>query len=167
MRLPIAVAAMLLTAACGQAPQPTSSPTPVTVSTSTTPSTTQPAPPPFVVAPRLPCDIANGACVRLSTKESWLVTDGVVTYGPVPITSGRSGFETPVGTFSVLYKVKDDWSVPYDIPMPYTSYFAGDGIAFHEGSLSEQSHGCVHLSAVAAPVYFTALTPGAQVQVVG
>jgi hypothetical protein len=173
MRLPIAVAAvLLLTTACGQVDQ--ASPLKVTAtSTSASAPTSAPVPyaelmaPPPAAAPRFPCDITNGACVRLSTKESWLLTDGKVTYGPVPIMHGQAGFETPVGTFSVLYKVKDDWSVPYNMPMSYSSYFTSDGIAFHEGSLGEQSHGCVHLSAEAAPVYFAALTPGAQVQVVG
>ncbi len=41
-----------------------------------------------------------------------------------------------------------------------------DGIAFHEGSLTELSHGCVHLSPEAAKYYFNALLVGEMVQVV-
>ncbi|QFZ24015.1 murein L,D-transpeptidase [Saccharothrix syringae] len=125
----------------------------------------QPAPAPRVNASSTPCDITDGACVRLSTKESWLISGGRVSYGPVPITSGRPGHETPVGTFSVLWKVRDDWSIPYDAAMPFSTYFVGNGIAFHEGSLTDPSHGCVHLSREAASKYFDTLQVGAQVQV--
>jgi hypothetical protein len=113
-----------------------------------------------------PCSIAEGACLRLSTNEAWLIYQGSASYGPVPVTHGRPGYETPTGTFPVLRKVKDDWSVPYNAPMPYSTYFTSDGIAFHEGSLSVQSHGCVHLSHEAAVVFFDNLLIGEQVQVV-
>jgi hypothetical protein len=113
-----------------------------------------------------PCSVAEGACLRLSTNEAWLIHNGSVSYGPVPVTHGRPGYETPTGTFSVLRKVKNDWSVPYNGPMPYSTYFTSDGIAFHEGSLSEPSHGCVHLSNEAAVVFFDNLLIGEQVQVV-
>jgi lipoprotein-anchoring transpeptidase ErfK/SrfK len=127
----------------------------------------QPAPPPpAVLVPGTPCDITNGACIRLSTNESWLVSDGVVSYGPVPITSGRPGYETPVGYFPVLHKVRHEVSRVYNnAPMPYSVYFTNYGIAFHEGSLDVESHGCIHLSQEAAATYFAELTSGEQVQV--
>jgi lipoprotein-anchoring transpeptidase ErfK/SrfK len=121
---------------------------------------------PASAATDTPCSIAEGACLRLSTNEAWLIYHGSASYGPVPVTHGRPGYETPTGTFSVLRKVKDDWSVPYNAPMPYSTYFTSDGIAFHEGSLSVQSHGCVHLSHEAAVVFFDNLLIGEQVQVV-
>jgi lipoprotein-anchoring transpeptidase ErfK/SrfK len=113
-----------------------------------------------------PCNIAEGACVKLSTNQAWLVHQGNASYGPVPVTTGKPGHETPLGTFSVLRKVKDEWSKPYNAPMPYSTYFTSDGIAFHEGSLSAQSHGCVHLSHEAAVTFFDNLMIGEQVQVV-
>ncbi|MGM1063804.1 L,D-transpeptidase [Saccharothrix sp. Mg75] len=103
--------------------------------------------------------------MRLSTNESWLISGGQVSYGPVPITSGRPGYETPVGTHSVLWKVRDDWSRPYNAAMPFSTYFVGNGIAFHEGSLTDPSHGCVHLSREAAARYFETLAVGDRVQV--
>ncbi|MFD7655162.1 L,D-transpeptidase [Actinosynnema sp. NPDC059797] len=148
------------------APEPEPSPEPAEPAPTTTTPRPQPAPPPPpMTVPGTPCDIADGACVRLSTKESWLISGGRVSYGPVPITSGRPGYETPVGTFPVLWKVRDDWSRPYNAPMPFSTYFVGNGIAFHEGSLTEPSHGCVHLSREAASKYFDTLQVGAQVQV--
>jgi len=113
-----------------------------------------------------PCSITEGACLKLSTNEAWLIYHGAASYGPVPVTHGKPGYETPTGTFSVLRKVKDEWSVPYNAPMPYSTYFTSDGIAFHEGSLTELSHGCVHLSPEAAVTFFDNLFIGEQVQVV-
>lgn len=113
-----------------------------------------------------PCSIAEGACLRLSTNEAWLIYHGAASYGPVPVTHGKPGYETPTGTFPVLRKVKNDWSVPYNAPMPNSTYFTSSGIAFHEGSLTELSHGCVHLSPEAAVTFYDNLLIGEQVQVV-
>lgn len=90
---------------------------------------------------------------------------GGVTYGPVPVTHGRPGYETPAGTFNVTFKDADFWSTIYDAPMPYSVFFNG-GIAFHEGSLYDLSHGCVHLSQDAAITFFNSLDPGDVVEVV-
>lgn len=122
---------------------------------------------PAYAAGGTPCSIAEGACLRLSTNQAWLVHQGNASYGPVPVTHGRPGHATPVGMFSVLRKVRNDWSVPYNGPMPFSVYFTWDGIAFHEGSLSVPSHGCVHLSHQAAMVFFDNLFVGERVQVVG
>jgi lipoprotein-anchoring transpeptidase ErfK/SrfK len=89
-----------------------------------------------------------------------------IVYGPVPITSGRKGYETPLGKFGVLRKVKDEWSRPYNGPMPWSTYFTNDGIAFHEGSLTVPSHGCIHLDPQSAQYYFNNLSVGETVQVV-
>lgn len=121
---------------------------------------TVPKPPPGV-----PCTGAADACVDLSANKTWLLSDGQIVYGPVPITSGRSGFETPSGTFKVGWKNKDHVSSIYDAPMPYSVFFNG-GIAFHQGSLSEKSHGCIHLSKGAASTYFSELSVGDTVEVV-
>uniref|UniRef100_UPI00117836A5 L,D-transpeptidase n=1 Tax=Amycolatopsis kentuckyensis TaxID=218823 RepID=UPI00117836A5 len=50
--------------------------------------------------------------------------------------------------------------------MPNSVFFAPGGIAFHEGSLSRYSAGCVHLSNAASLKFFTALEKGDEVQVV-
>ena len=121
---------------------------------------TVPKPPPGV-----PCTGAADACVDLSAKKTWLLSDGEIIYGPVPITSGKSGFETPPGTFKVGWKNKDHVSSIYDAPMPYSVFFNG-GIAFHQGSLSEPSHGCIHLGQGAASTYFSELSVGDTVEVV-
>jgi hypothetical protein len=117
-------------------------------------------------APGVPCSARADACIDLSANTSWLMDNGVVTYGGVPITSGKPGYETPPGTFQVTYKDIDHWSRAYDAPMPYSVFFTTSGIAFHEGSLTAQSHGCIHLSPTAARAYYNALAPGDVVEVV-
>lgn len=115
----------------------------------------------------VPCKAGVRACVDLSANQSWLINEaGEVTQGPVPITHGRPGYLTPPGTFQVGWKNIDHRSSQFNnAPMPYSVFFNG-GIAFHEGSLSDLSHGCIHLSPSAAKAYFNALEVGDTVQVV-
>lgn len=47
----------------------------------------------------------------------------------------------------------------YDAPMPYSVFYNG-GEAFHKGSLSESSHGCVHLGRKAAKRFYRELHKG-------
>jgi lipoprotein-anchoring transpeptidase ErfK/SrfK len=112
-----------------------------------------------------PCAPTARACVDLSANRSWLLQNGRVTYGPVPITSGRPGFRTPPGTFTVASKRRDHVSSIYDAEMPWSVFFNG-GVAFHEGSLTVTSHGCIHLSPEAAETYFSELSVGDVVQVI-
>ncbi|HEX3791046.1 MAG TPA: L,D-transpeptidase [Pseudonocardiaceae bacterium] len=111
-----------------------------------------------------PCSAAARACVDLSTQQGWLMTNGKVDYGPVSVRTGRSGAPTDPGTFHVTYKDRDHISSVYHVAMPYAVFFNG-GDAFHEGSLAESSHGCVHLSASSARMFYNSLAPGDEVQV--
>jgi len=112
-----------------------------------------------------PCRSTARACIELSSNRAWLIRNGEVSYGPVPITSGRTGYRTPTGTFHVTFRNRDHVSSIYDVPMPYSVFFNG-GIAFHQGSLREKSHGCIHLSRSAAREFFDSLRRGDVVQVV-
>ncbi len=114
-----------------------------------------------------PCDAAAQACVDLATEQAWLMEGGEVTYGPVPMRGGMPGYETPIGTFKVLWKDIDHRSREYDnAPMPYSVFFTETGVAFHEGDLSRQSHGCVRLTRSAAQKFYAELQNGEVVQVV-
>lgn len=112
-----------------------------------------------------PCDERADACIDLSAGQTWLMSDGRVTYGPVPMSSGKPGYETPTGTFQVTWKDKDHWSQAYDAPMPYSVFFTEDGVAYHEGNINEESHGCVRLQHTPAKKFFYTLEPGDTVQV--
>jgi lipoprotein-anchoring transpeptidase ErfK/SrfK len=112
-----------------------------------------------------PCATNVRACVDLSTQQAWLTHGGVVDYGPVTVKTGRASAPTDPGTFHVSYKDIDHVSSIYDVPMPYAVFFNG-GDAFHEGSLSESSHGCVHLSQANASRFYSTLQVGDLVEVV-
>ena len=114
----------------------------------------------------VPCAATARACIDLAHNKAWLLRGGVVEYGPVPITSGRRGYRTPVGTFRVLAKERLHLSRAFDnAPMPYSVFFI-PGIAFHQGSLAVTSHGCIHLSKAAAVRFFGSLARGDVVQAV-
>lgn len=113
-----------------------------------------------------PCKPTAKACLSLSTDQAWLQEGGETAYGPVPTTTGKPGAETPQGTFQVQWKDADHHSKEFDAPMPNSVFFTNTGVAFHEGSLEEESNGCVHLSTTASKKFFDSLQPGDEVQVV-
>jgi hypothetical protein len=74
-----------------------------------------------------------------------LVEDGKVVRA-VHASTGAGGV-TPVGDFRVYVKSLMSWSVPFEVWMPYASYFRG-GIAMHQSPdvpSYPASHGCVRL----------------------
>ena len=79
--------------------------------------------------------------------------------------TGGQGQRTPRGTFHVVWKDAEHTSSTYGTDMPFSVFFAAGGIAFHGGPIDEPSHGCVHLPAAAAPVFFGALARGDRVEV--
>ncbi|GHF12106.1 L,D-transpeptidase [Amycolatopsis deserti] len=121
---------------------------------------------PAAQAAETPCSAKAKACLRLHTNQAWLTNNGRVTRGPVPVTVGKPGYETPTGSFRVQYRDSDHYSKAYDAPMPYSVFFTTTGVAFHEGSLRQQSHGCVHLSHADALAFYQTLRTGDVVEVV-
>ncbi len=98
------------------------------------------------IADGTPCSEAARACVDLGAKLAWLIQDGEVARGPVPISSGGPERETLRGDFRVEWKNKNHRSAEFDgAPMPFAVFFAEGGIAFHEGNLHTPSAGCVRL----------------------
>lgn len=169
------------TAAAPSTPAPPSAP-PAQAVAVTTPAVASPAlvsipapvqapvPAPAVPAdvPGIPCSIpavGDGACVSLGQKKAWLIRNGKAD-APVRITSGRQGHRTPTGSFAVEWKDADHLSKEFDeAPMPWSVFFT-DGIAFHAGSLSQLSHGCIHLANSTAKLFFSTLQEGEPVEVV-
>ena len=179
MRRTLAGLALLAVAALsGCAAQAVAGPAPHESPTSTHESPTgAPGGPPVSTLPRStdnsvpaatppPCGAQIRACVSLSTKQAWLLNAGAVEVGPVPITHGGTTNPTPTGTWPVAWKDQVHTSSIYGDPMPYAVFFAPGGIAFHEGPLDEDSHGCVRLTMADAQTFFTALQVGQLVQVV-
>jgi lipoprotein-anchoring transpeptidase ErfK/SrfK len=153
----------------------TVAPTTTTTPPPTTTTTTPPPPPPTTTtkppltgnAPGTPCRATMAACVDKSTGQAWLIYNGKVTYGPVPMMPGKASEPTPTGFFHVQWKDKHHKSSEFnDAPMENSVFFADGGIAFHEGSLSRPSAGCVHLSMAASAEFYSQLDVGDPVQVV-
>ena len=65
-----------------------------------------------------------------------------------PVSTGRKGYETPVGTFPILQKKVHHRSTTYDnAPMPYMQRLTWSGVALHAGHVTGRpaSHGCIRL----------------------
>ncbi len=162
---------------------PTPTPTPATSSATPAPAPTTSKPAPTTTKPKpkpkpapaanpgVPCAAAaaapgTAACVDISAHQAWLLQGGKVVYGPVKMLPGRKGNPTPTGTFHVLSKEKMHLSKEFDNAEMPNSVFFYPGDAFHTGSLSVYSHGCIHLSAAASLKFFNTLHVGDVVQVV-
>ena len=115
---------------------------------------------------RRSCPPAALACADLRDHLTWLQSRGHITYGPVRMEPGGPGDPTPRGVFHVAWKAGPHYvSTSFGIPIPYAVFFAPGGIAFHAGSLTTSSHGCVHLSLPSARYYHDHLPEGAEVAV--
>jgi hypothetical protein len=129
---------------------------------------TQPASLALTAFDRHSCPAKATACVDLTRHITWLQADGQVTFGPVRAEPGPPGsaHATPRGTFEVSWKAGPNFvSNIYHEPMPWAVFFASGGIAFHGGSLTTPSHGCVHLTTANAHYYNEHLPVGAEVVV--
>jgi hypothetical protein len=126
--------------------------------------TAQAAPP--VPVEGTPCTAAARACVDLATRTAWLLADGTIVRGPVRVSIGGPGQETPRGDFRVEWKNIDHRSAEFDgAPMPFAVFFAQGGIAFHEGDLHTRSAGCVRLERPQAEAFYRFLQVDDRVQV--
>ncbi|MDD7938315.1 L,D-transpeptidase [Actinomycetospora lutea] len=125
------------------------------------------------VVPGTPCSVSARACVDLESQQAWLIRDGRVVRGPMRIASGGEGKATPVGHSYRVYR-KEEHHVSREsttrdgrpAPMPYSTFFADGGIAFHAGDPSRSSAGCIRMETADARATFTELQNGDKVQVV-
>lgn len=105
-----------------------------------------------------PCTEAARACVNLATHQAWLLDEGAIVRGPVPISSGSPAKPTPRGNFSVQWKNVNHHSAEFDnAPMPFAVFFADGGIAFHQGNVARPSAGCVRLRNEDASAFYNFL----------
>jgi hypothetical protein len=85
--------------------------------------------------------------VSLDEQSIYVYRNGVAIAAG-PISSGKPGYETPPGVYTILQKSREHHSNLYDdAPMPYMQRLTWDGIALHGGTLPGHpaSHGCVRL----------------------
>ena len=100
--------------------------------------------------------------VNLATQRAVLFRNGV-PIGASTISSGKRGYETPTGVFTVLEKKREHYSKTYDnAPMPNMQRLTWKGIALHAGNLPgyPASHGCIRLPKQFSSLLFEATKLG-------
>jgi hypothetical protein len=105
--------------------------------------------------------------VSLTEQRAYAYRNGILI-GVSTVSTGKKGYETPTGVFTILQKDKDHHSKKYDnAPMPYQQRLTWDGVALHAGGLPgyPESHGCVHLPTEFARQLFDATNMGMTVVV--
>ncbi len=97
--------------------------------------------------------------VNLATQRLDVMTGGATLHS-WPISSGRTGFETPRGTFRAQWAAKMWYSRKYDLaPMPHAVFING-GVAIHATSSTGMlgrpaSHGCIRLAPANAATFYS------------
>ena len=112
----------------------------------------------FVWAPELSAAGPALLVVNLETQRAVLFRNGV-PIGATTVSSGKQGYETPTGVFTILQKRQEHYSKTYgNAPMPNMQRLTWRGIALHAGNLPgyPASHGCIRL-----PTKFSSLLFGA------
>lgn len=104
--------------------------------------------------------------VNLATQMAY-VYRGEDLIGATNISSGKAGFDTPQGSFTILGKEDNHWSKKYKADMPYTMWVTNDGVALHSGVTPgrKTSHGCVHLPNAFAALLYKVTQRGAVVYI--
>lgn len=85
--------------------------------------------------------------VNLKTQRAVLFRNGIPIAAST-VSTGKPGYRTPTGVFTILQKHVEHYSSTYDnAPMPYMQRLTWRGIALHAGKLPgyPASHGCVRL----------------------
>ena len=116
----------------------------------------------YVWAPELAPDGPMLVVVNLATQRLIAFRNGV-PIGASTVSSGKEGYETPTGVFTILQKAKEHYSKTYDnAPMPNMQRLTWKGIALHAGKLPgyPASHGCVRLPSAFSSLLFGATSVG-------
>ncbi len=85
--------------------------------------------------------------VSLEEQRAYVYRNGI-RIGVTTVSSGKPGYVSPTGVFTVLQKDKDHRSKTYNnAAMPFTERLTWGGVALHAGGLPgyPSSHGCIHL----------------------
>lgn len=109
------------------------------------------------------------ALVSIPKQQLYLYRHGVLI-GVSSVSTGKRGYGTPAGIFTVLEKDRFHRSRTYDnAPMPYANRLTWDGVALHAGHVTgaPASHGCIRLPAQFARLLFSVSTKGMTVIVLG
>ncbi len=101
----------------------------------------------FVWAPQIAPSGPVIVVVNLATQRAVVFRNGVPIAAST-VSTGRPGYETPTGVFTILQKRVEHYSSTYDnAPMPYMQRLTWRGVALHAGKLPgyPASHGCIRM----------------------
>ena len=97
-----------------------------------------------------PLPITPGTGKRIEVlldRQLALLIEGNRVLLTVTVSTGKGSNATPPGSFRIFRKEIKSWSYPFQVWLPWASYFVG-GIAFHEYPdvpTQAASHGCVRV----------------------
>jgi len=100
--------------------------------------------------------------VSITDQRGYAYRNGVLI-GATSVSTGRPGYPTPTGVFTVLQKQQEHRSTIYDgAPMPYMERLTWGGVSLHAGGLPgyPESHGCIHLPSEFAKLLFGVSSTG-------
>ena len=134
------------------APPPLAPATPVAIASAPPEAVSPeaPAPPPPPPPPPAPEPIPSDGVhivVSIPQQKAYVFENGMLL-DTTSVSTGRRGYETPVGTFPILQKKVHHRSSTYDnAPMPYMQRLTWSGVALHAGRVPgyPASHGCIRL----------------------
>jgi hypothetical protein len=94
--------------------------------------------------------------VNVKTQRAVVFRNGVPIAAST-VSTGKPGYSTPTGVFTILQKHVEHYSSTYDnAPMPYMQRLTWRGVALHAGRLPgyPASHGCIRLPAEFAKLLY-------------
>jgi peptidoglycan hydrolase-like protein with peptidoglycan-binding domain len=117
-------------------------------------------PAPFASGPSRRIEVDRARGVALLIRNNRVVR-------AIHVSTGAGANATPAGSYKIFRKELRSWSVPFQVWLPYASYF-NNGIAFHEYPdvpAYPASHGCVRVPAPEAPIVYDFAAMGTTVVV--
>jgi hypothetical protein len=112
--------------------------------------------------------IAGGRRIEVYRQKGvvLLIDEGKVVRA-IHTSTGKPGYGTPAGSYKIYRTSARDWSYPFQVWLPRSSYFTG-GYAFHEYAdvpATPASHGGARIPAPEAPVVHAFATVGTVIDV--
>ncbi|WP_454885083.1 L,D-transpeptidase family protein [Sphingomonas oryzagri] len=101
-------------------------------------------------------------------RQVAFVYRGDTLIGVTTVSTGRDGYDTPLGTYPILQKeVKHRSNLYNSAAMPYMQRLTWDGVALHAGGVPgyRSSHGCVHLPDAFAKALYDETALGGEVAI--
>jgi ankyrin repeat protein len=105
--------------------------------------------------------------VDLSEQQAWIFDSSGYELFSTKVSTGRSGFATPTGTFAITNKYRQWTSTLYDASMPFFQRLSCGDFGFHQGVVPgyPASHGCIRVPHGNATKLFSLTELGDRVEI--